>query len=487
MKKIKRWQIIVAVLLLLLEVAFWYLFMGSKISDAGSEVISGENGTRSLIVYFSRSGELSDSADAASSATPNSNQAMDGSDTEAAAKMIQELTGADLYQIRTERYYRNAFWGTAATTWIENALNLRPDLAAHPENLNNYDIIYVGYPILWFNAPMAIGSFLESYDLTGKTVVPFCTSTDNGIDVSMDYIREVSEGANVLEGYRVHNSSLEDVSAWLEQIGMLEESEVSQTESELEISDISSKESSLGYVTEGTEEYRGFVIDNVFHSANEGDIHYNVYIPESYDSSEPYALYFTLPGYEGLYFQGVASNLKSEEFAFEAQKYNSKMIIVAPQLSDWGETSANQTIALTEYFLEAYNIDNSKVYANGFSGGGETMSQVVGKRPDLFTAYLQVSSQWDGEYETVAQQRLPVYFAIGRNDEYYGCEPSQEAYDTLYSLYVKQGLSDAEIDELLVLDIKEHDYFTDRGMSNEHSGGGLFAYDEEIMGWLFSQ
>ena len=249
--------------------------------------------------------------------------------------------------------------------------------------------------------------------------------------------------------------------------------------------DIHPGKSALGYVTEGTEKYRDFVIDNVFHSATEGDIHYNVYIPESYDGREPYALYFTLPGYEGLYFQGVASNLQSEEFGFEAQKYNEKMIIVAPQLSDWGETSANQTIALVEYFLEAYNIDKSKVYGNGFSGGGETMSQVMGKRPDLFTAYLQVSSQWDGAYEPVVEQRLPVYFAIGENDEYYGSDPSREAYDTLHDLYVQQGLSEAEIDELLVLDVKEHAYFTDRGMSNEHGGGGLFAYDEEIMGWLF--
>lgn len=492
MKKMKKWQVIVAVLLLLLGFAFWYLFMGSKISDASSEVIAGESGTRSLIVYFSREGELSGTSDATASATPNSNQTIDGSDTEAAAKMIQQLTGADLYQIRTERSYRNAFWGTAATAWIENALDMRPDLAAQPENLDNYDVIYVGYPIWWFNAPMAIGSFLESYDLTGKTVIPFCTSTDNGIDVSMDYIREVSGNAEVLEGYRVHNSSLEDVSAWLEQIGMLDKTEssddtdISQTETTSEPANTLTKESTLSYVTEGIEKYRGFVIDNVFHSVNEGDIRYNVYIPESYDGSEPYALYFTLPGYEGLYFQGVASNLKSEEFGFEAQKYSSKMIIVAPQLSDWGETSANQTIALVEYFLEAYNIDRSKVYANGFSGGGETMSQVVGKHPDLFTAYLQVSSQWDGKYETVAEQHMPVYFAIGRNDEYYGCESSQEAYDTLYSLYKNQGLSDAEIDELLVLDIKEHDYFTERGMSNEHGGGGLFAYDEEIMGWLFS-
>ena len=100
--------------------------------------------------------------------------------------------------------------------------------------------------------------------------------------------------------------------------------------------DTEPRESKLGYVTDGTEEYRSFLIDNIFHSVSEGDIHYNIYIPESYDGSKPYALYFTLPCYEGLYFQGVAVNLKSEAFGFEAQKYNSEMIIVAPQLSDWG-------------------------------------------------------------------------------------------------------------------------------------------------------
>lgn len=259
-----------------------------------------------------------------------------------------------------------------------------------------------------------------------------------------------------------------------------------QTEPDRTADDVRPEESTLGYITEGTGEYRGFVIDNVFHSVGEGDIHYNVYIPESYDGSEPYALYFTLPGYEGLYFQGVASNLQSEEFGFEALEYNDKMIIVAPQLSDWGETSANQTIVLVEYFLNEYNIDRTKVYGSGFSGGGETMSRVMGKRPDLFTAYLQVSSRWDGEFEPVVEQRLPVYFAIGQGDEYYGPEPTREAYDTLYALYEQQGLTETEIDELLVLDIKEHSYFTERGMSNEHGGGGLFAYDEEIMGWLFA-
>ena len=91
MKRRKKWILIAVALLLIFAIAFWYLFMGSKISDASSEVISGENGTRSLIVYFSRAGELSESADAASSATPNSNQSMDGSDTEAASRSVYRI------------------------------------------------------------------------------------------------------------------------------------------------------------------------------------------------------------------------------------------------------------------------------------------------------------------------------------------------------------------------------------------------------------
>lgn len=153
-------------------------------------------------------------------------------------------------------------------------------------------------------------------------------------------------------------------------------------------------------VTAGTEHYRGFLLDNVLH-APEGDIHYHIYVPDDYDGSAPYALYLTLPGYEGLYFQGVGQNLYNEDFAFEALHYNDQMIVAAPQLNDWGETSAEQTIVLTEYLLDAYHIDPNRVYANGYSGGGETMSLVMGMRPDLFTAYLQCSSQWDGAYEPV--------------------------------------------------------------------------------------
>ena len=241
-------------------------------------------------------------------------------------------------------------------------------------------------------------------------------------------------------------------------------------------------------VTPGTEEYRGFLLDNVLHSESEGDIHYNVYIPESYDGNEAYALFMTLPGYQGLYFQGVGENLRTESVGFAAQTYNQKMIVVAPQLNDWGETSAKQTIALTEYFLNNYNIDRSRVYAEGYSGGGETMSQVMGMKPELFAAYLQGSSQWDGSYDAVVESRTPVYLVVGEKDEYYGSGPSEEAYKNIYDLYKAKGLTEDEIGKLLVLDVKDTSYFQKAGVTNQHGqGGALFFEDEEIMGWLFRQ
>ena len=238
-------------------------------------------------------------------------------------------------------------------------------------------------------------------------------------------------------------------------------------------------------MTGGAQTQRGFVNDNVLHS-DIGDIHFSSYIPESYDGSKPYALFITLPGWEGLYFQGVGANMV-EDFGTEAIGYNDEMIVLSAQLDDWGQTSADMTIALTEYFLENYNIDPDRVYGEGYSGGGETMSQVMGKRPDLFTAYLQCSSQWDGDYEPVVENRTPVYFVIGESDEYYGSQPTQEAYDNLYELYRQDGLSDEEISQILVLDIKDADYFESQGVTVQHGGGNLFARDQEIMNWLFSK
>ena len=145
------------------------------------------------------------------------------------------------------------------------------------------------------------------------------------------------------------------------------------------------------------------------------------------DGNTPYALYLTLPGYEGLYFQESESTSKARDFAFEAQKYNEKMIIAAaPQLEDWGEISARKTVSLTEYLLDHYSIDRTKVYINGYSGGGRNTFHGTRHASELYTAALMRSSRWDGGYDTVTAAKIPVYFVIGDSDEYYSADPFRE-------------------------------------------------------------
>lgn len=236
----------------------------------------------------------------------------------------------------------------------------------------------------------------------------------------------------------------------------------------------------------GKTKRRSFIIDNVYHSESQGDIHFASYYPKDYDKNKEYAIYFALPGWEGLYFQGVGANM-NEPYPYEAQKYNKDMIIISPQLDDWGEKSANDTIALVEYVLSNYNIDKNKVYISGASGGGETLSIILGKRPELFTSALFISSQWDGNLDGLANSRTPLYIVIGENDSYYGSTKAKNAYNNLYQIYQNQGSTDEEINSILVLDVKKHEYFTSQGMKDEHAGLGLFAYDSNVMNWIFSK
>ena len=104
---------------------------------------------------------------------------------------------------------------------------------------------------------------------------------------------------------------------------------------------------------------------------------------------------------------GVNSNVKD-------------MIVVSVQLADWGETFARQAIELTDCFLDNFPVDCDKVYAAGYSPGGETMSQAVSMRPDLYAAYLHGASQWDGTFESIAENGVAVYIFMAENDEYYG-------------------------------------------------------------------
>lgn len=163
------------------------------------------------------------------------------------------------------------------------------------------------------------------------------------------------------------------------------------------------------------------------------------------------------------------------------------MIVVSAQLTDWGETSAQQAIELTEYFLQNFAVDPERVYAAGYSAGGETMSRAVSMRPDLYAAYLHGASQWDGSYAPVAEERVAVYIFMAENDEYYGSQKARDAYNNLYAAYAELGLTEEQISELLRLEIPDNAYFNSRGIYNYHSGGNILFDDQEIIDWIIGK
>ena len=106
----------------------------------------------------------------------------------------------------------------------EQAEEARPELAAQVENWDSYDMVFVGYPNWWSDAPMAVYTFLESCDWTGKTLVPFNTSASGGFGRSLSGIEESASGAEVLEGLDLTESELPDaesrISEWLTGLGL---------------------------------------------------------------------------------------------------------------------------------------------------------------------------------------------------------------------------------------------------------------------------
>mgnify|MGYP003178953873 FL=1 len=103
--------------------------------------------------------------------------------------------------------------------WMEKS---RPELASSVSNMDDYDVILVSYPIWWHTAPMVIDTFLESYDLTGKKIIPFCTSAGSTVEESMPDIRRLgaSRGAEVGSGLTANSSSRSEIGNWLQQNGV---------------------------------------------------------------------------------------------------------------------------------------------------------------------------------------------------------------------------------------------------------------------------
>ncbi len=136
--------------------------------------------------------------------------------TEKAAKIIAELTGADLFKIEQKIPYAADYdtcVAQAKKDWQEAA---RPELVSLPENPDAYDEIYLGYPNYCGTMPMAVYTFLESFDFTGKKIYPFCTHEGSGLSDTEQDIRKTAKGAVVKKGLAIHGSSVDNAEAALE-------------------------------------------------------------------------------------------------------------------------------------------------------------------------------------------------------------------------------------------------------------------------------
>ena len=135
------------------------------------------------------------------------------------AKTLAQATGGDLFEIEPAQRY-----AAADLDWMDKHSrstvemkdkNARPAIASTVENMAQYDTVYVGFPIWWYEAPRIVQTFLESYDLSGKRVIPFATSGGSGMGKTADILKASCPGAVVLGGKRFSASaSAGDLSAW---------------------------------------------------------------------------------------------------------------------------------------------------------------------------------------------------------------------------------------------------------------------------------
>lgn len=137
------------------------------------------------------------------------------------AEALSEAIGADLYAIEPEIPYTKADldWTdkNARSTIEMNDPSSRPAIAGKRDNMDDYDTIFVGFPIWWYTAPTVINTFLESYDLANKTIIPFATSGGSGMGRTNEKLLPSCKGAKLLEG-KVFKASVSgaELAKWVE-------------------------------------------------------------------------------------------------------------------------------------------------------------------------------------------------------------------------------------------------------------------------------
>ena len=163
-----------------------------------------------LIVYFSRKGQ---------NYWNGSIKNLNKGNTEIVAEFIQKVAGGDLFEIQTKKQYAEDYYACIEETKKELHTEERPELAKYLDSIDQYDTIFVGYPNWWGTMPMAVFTFLEHYNLAGKTILPFCTNEGSGMGSSERDLKRICASANLKPGLSIHGAeakdSLSKITTWI--------------------------------------------------------------------------------------------------------------------------------------------------------------------------------------------------------------------------------------------------------------------------------
>ena len=173
---------------------------GSELGDQGASQNGSGDAGNVLVAYFSCTGN-----------------------TEGVAELIAEETGGTMFEIVPEAPYTDADLDYSdddcRANREQNDENARPAIASVAEDMASYDTVFVGYPIWWGDAPMIIRTFCDAYDLSGKTIAPFCTSGGSGISQSVRTLESLEPDAAITDGLRTSPASADsDLESWIEAI-----------------------------------------------------------------------------------------------------------------------------------------------------------------------------------------------------------------------------------------------------------------------------
>jgi Flavodoxins len=190
-------------------------------SSTDSDRKSTTKGSNILIVYFTIPEDVNTAGvDAIASASIVVKDGKALGNTQYMAQVIQQTAGGDLFSIETVQKYPLDHKPLVDQAADEQKKNARPKLSTHVENMDDYDVIFLGYPNWWADLPMPLYTFLEEYDLSGKTIIPFCPHGGSGFSSTVSTIAKMQPNATVSkDGFTVSRNKVAnsgaDVAAWV--------------------------------------------------------------------------------------------------------------------------------------------------------------------------------------------------------------------------------------------------------------------------------